>query len=147
MNMLSSFGTIVIIGYLVIRSTQGFLQMDNINKEELAMVEVNQPENKQQAMTLQKSKRAPIRYNSNSLMEIAGNIKHDKWYKMFIHNTIINVRNYVRLNKRGERGRHKTWIWKRKHSKIKTAVNLNNLIEVKVDKTTDIRKYNRNILI
>ena len=81
MNMLSSFVMIVIIVYLVIRSTQGFLQMDNINKEEQVMVEINQPENKQQAVALQQSQKAPIRYNSNQLMEIAGNIKHDKWYK------------------------------------------------------------------
>ena len=78
MNMLSSFGTVVIIGYLVIRSTQSFLQIDNINKEEQAMVEINQPKNKQQAVAVQQSQRAPIRYNSNQLMEIAGNIKHDK---------------------------------------------------------------------
>ena len=92
MNMLSSHGMIVIIGYLVIRSTQGFLLMDNINKEEQAMVEINPPENKQQAVAVQQSQRAPIRYNSNQLMEIAGNIKHDKWYKMLTHNTIINIR-------------------------------------------------------
>ena len=93
MNLnMSSFGMIAIIGYLVIRSTQGCSQMDNINKEEQSMVEINQPENKQQAMAVQHSQRAPIRYNSNQLMEIAGNIKHDKWYKILTHNTIINSR-------------------------------------------------------
>ena len=83
-----------IIGYLVIRSTQGLLQMDSINKEEQSKVEINQPGNKQQVMAVQhsQSQRAPIRYNSNQLMEIADNIKHDKWYKMLTHNTIINIR-------------------------------------------------------
>ena len=73
--------------------------MDNINREEQEMVEINQPENKQQAVAVQQSQRAPIRYNSNQLMEIAGNIKCDKQYKMLTHNTIINVRKLF-LNRR-----------------------------------------------
>ena len=38
-------------------------------------------------------------------------------------------------------------IWKRTQSKVKTAANFNNLTEIKIDKTINIKKYNRNFLI
>ena len=36
---------------------------------------------------------------------------------------------------------------KRTQGKVKTAANFNNLIEIKIDKTRNIKKYNRNLLI
>ena len=53
----------------------------------------------------------------------------------------------MQLNKRGRRGRRKAIIWKRLHGRVKTAANLGNLIQIKANKTTDIKKYNRNFLI
>ena len=102
--------------------------------------------NEQQALAEQYSHRAPIRYNSNQLREIADNIKHHKQDKRLTHSTIINVRR-LQVNKRGSRGGCKARIWNRKQRRVKTAVNCKNLIEIKIDKIIDIRKYNRNFLI
>ena len=103
-------------------------------------------ENEQHVILEQHSQRVPIRYNSNQLREIADNIKFQKQYKRLTHNTVINVRR-LQLNKRGSRGRHKAIIWKRLHGRVKTAANIRNLTQIKIDKTTDIKKYNRNFLI
>ena len=102
--------------------------------------------NEQHVILEQHSQRVPIRYNSNQLRKIADNIKFQKQYKRLTHNTVINVRR-LQLNKRGSRGQCKAIIWKRRHGRVKTAVNFGNLTQIKIDKTTDIKKYNRNFLI
>ena len=70
-------------------STQVDNGTNNININKHTRV---QQENEQHAVTVQYSQRAPMRYNSNQLREIASNIKHDKQYKRLTHNTIINDR-------------------------------------------------------
>ena len=120
--------------------TQVYNGSDNINIYKHTRV---QKEN-EQAVAVQYSQRAPMKYNSNQLREISSNIKYNKQYKRVTHKTVINVRR-LQLNK--SRGGRKTRIWERKQRKTKTSVNLNNLIEIKVNITIDIRKYNRNFLI
>ena len=38
-------------------------------------------------------------------------------------------------------------IWKRTQSRVKTAANFQNLTEIKIDRTIDIKKHNKNLLI
>ena len=108
----------------------------------------------QQAVYEQYSQRVHIRYNSNQLREIEDNIKPQKQYKRLTHSTIINVRR-LQLNMRRSRGQPKAMIWKRTQSRVKTndleenteqsqdCSKFQNLTEIKIDKTIDIKKHNR----